>query len=168
MKQMFNPPFLGEMKSAWPAGLILHWQLALFISLIFSVVFLLYVSVGEDPSEMTTSFIVDGFQAISPVLEQTVGYWLLLSYLQSAATPPSYTFADGNTIGHLAIHILSSLIVTTGLLLACTVPTSLSTDICPQANPNPGTLQHSPPEECPVHLAVGWTPSTCPPLMYEQ
>ena len=168
MNQLLKPSFLGNMKSAWSAGLVVHWWIALFLFSLYSVILLLYIAVGENPTQMTTSFVVDGFEAISPVVELTVGYWLLVSYLQAAATPLSYTSGSGTAIAYLTIHLFTSLIVYTGLLFVHAAASTQSIDIWPRAKPTTNAIRCFPALDYPAHLAAGWAPGVCPPLVYEQ
>ena len=90
MKHILTPPFLGSLRTPWSAGLTLHWHMALFILTAYLFLLAFYLLLGQNPTDMTVSFFGESFDAISPLLENTVGYWLLISYLHAAVAPLNF------------------------------------------------------------------------------
>ena len=166
MKHILTPPFLGSLRTPWSAGLTLHWHMALFILSAYLFLLAFYLLLGQNPTDMTVSFFGESFEAISPLLENTVGYWLLISYLHAAVAPLNFELHTGFGLIYVAMDALWVVILDVGLLLTWIFAALSHSHGCEQPCSEPDLLHEFPPQDCPVHLAVGWTPGTSPHVIY--
>ncbi len=126
------------------------------------------LALGQNPTAMTVTFFVDGFEAISPLLTNTVGYWLLFSYLFSSVMPtPISTGGGGNILGYVTFGALCTILAAVALTLVCSAATFFPTNSLLRPCLKSRLSQQSLASQCPIHLVERWTPGISPHLLYE-
>ena len=167
MKHILNPPFVGSLQTPWSAGLAIHWHVTLFFLSAYFFLLSIYLMLGQSPVDMTARFFIEGFDAISPLLENTVGYWLLISYLYSAISPLSFSLFGNSTIAYVSADVLWTVAVLVGLLLTWLLATLLSSpnswEFCLKSTGLPRSLTPN----CRTLLEKGWTSGGSPHILYE-
>ena len=168
MKHIISPPFVGSLQTPWSAGLALHWHVTLFFFSAYFFLLSIYLMLGQSPVDITAKFFIEGFDVISPLLENTVGYWLLISYLYSAISPLSFGLLGNSTIPYVGTDVLWTVAVVVELLLTWLLATLLFSpnnwDLCTKLS----RLPQFPPPNSRILLEEGWTPGGSPHILYEQ
>ena len=168
MKSILNPSFLGDLKTPWSAGLTIHWYVALFFFSMYIPLLLLYLALGLNPAAMTVTFFVGGLEAVSPLLTETIGCWLLISYLFNSVMPiPISTGDGGHILAYVTFGTLCTILSAVAHTLACSAAAIFSSDVLPRPWLSSSLSQHSLASLRPPRLSESWTPGSSPHLLYE-